>query len=74
MVYFLERPQFTKSADEVDCAADVWLYLLNHARDGGELPDFGSGIARMRWNASVWRTPMMNFTGTGAEHDNEGRL
>lgn len=41
---FLSVPNFTKSADEVDCAADVWLYLLNHARDGGELPDFGSGI------------------------------
>lgn len=22
----------------------MWLYLLNHARDGGELPDFGSEI------------------------------
>ena len=22
----------------------MWLYLLNHARDGGELPDFGNEI------------------------------
>lgn len=41
---FLSIPNFTKSADEVKGAVDVWLYLLNHARDGGELPDFGSGV------------------------------
>ena len=41
---FLSIPNFTKSASEVKGAADAWLYLLNHARDGGELPDFGSGI------------------------------
>ena len=22
----------------------MWLYLLNHARDGGELPDFGNEV------------------------------
>ena len=41
---FLSIPNFTKSADEVNGAVDVWLYLLNHARDGVELPDFGSGV------------------------------
>ena len=41
---FLSVPNFTKSASEVKGPADAWLYLLNHARDGGELPDFGSGI------------------------------
>ena len=41
---FLSVPNFTKSADEVNGAAEMWLYLLNHARDGGELPAFGSGI------------------------------
>ncbi|MBR2308640.1 MAG: PD-(D/E)XK nuclease family transposase [Fibrobacter sp.] len=41
---FLSVPNFTKSADEVKGSAEVWLYLLNHARDGGELPDFGSDI------------------------------
>ena len=39
---FLSVPDFTKSADEVNGSAEMWLYLLNHARDGGELPDFGS--------------------------------
>ena len=39
---FLSVPNFTKSADEVKGSAEMWLYLLNHARDGGELPDFGS--------------------------------
>ena len=41
---FLSVPNFTKSADEVRNPADVWLYLLNHAREGGNLPNFGSGI------------------------------
>ena len=41
---FLSVPNFTKSADEVRGSADMWLYLLNHARDGGDLPTFGSGI------------------------------
>ena len=41
---FLSVPNFTKTASEVKGAADAWLYLLNHARDGGELPDFGSEI------------------------------
>ena len=41
---FLSVPNFTKSADEVKGSAEMWLYLLNHARDGGELPDFGSEI------------------------------
>ena len=41
---FLSVPNFTKSADEVNGSAEMWLYLLNHARDGGELPDFGSEI------------------------------
>ena len=25
---------------------DKWLYLLNHAKDGKELPNFGSGIMK----------------------------
>lgn len=25
-------------------SVDAWLYLLNHAGDGGEQPNFGSGI------------------------------
>ena len=41
---FLSVPNFTKSADEVKGSAEMWLYLLNHARDGGELPHFGSEI------------------------------
>lgn len=41
---FLSVPNFTKSAEEVKGSAEMWLYLLNHARDGGELPDFGSEI------------------------------
>ena len=41
---FLSVPNFTKSADEVNGSAEMWLYLLNHARDGGELPDFGNEI------------------------------
>ncbi len=41
---FLSVSNFTKSADEVKGSAEMWLYLLNHARDGGELPDFGSEI------------------------------
>lgn len=39
---FLSIPNFKKSADEVKGAVDVWLYLLNHAGDGKELPNFGS--------------------------------
>ena len=41
---FLSVSNFTKSADEVKGSAEMWLYLLNHARDGGELPDFGNEI------------------------------
>lgn len=28
----------------MDGSVDAWLYLLNHAGDGGEQPNFGSGI------------------------------
>ena len=38
---FLSIPNFTKSADEVKGSTEVWLYLLKHAMDGGELPNFG---------------------------------
>lgn len=41
---FLSVSNFTKSANEVKGSAEVWLYLLNHARDGGELPNFGNEI------------------------------
>ena len=38
---FLSIPNFTKSADEVKGSTEAWLYLLKHAMDGGELPNFG---------------------------------
>ena len=36
--------KFKKSAGEVDGSLDAWLYLLNHAGDGKELPDFGNEV------------------------------
>jgi len=41
---FLSVPNFKKSIDDVDSSVDKWLYLLNHAKDGKELPNFGSEI------------------------------
>ena len=35
---------FKKSIEEVYSSIDKWLYLLNHAKDGKELPNFGSDI------------------------------
>lgn len=40
----ISLPQFKKSAGEVKDSVDAWLYLLNHASDGKELPDFGNEI------------------------------
>ena len=40
----ISLPKFKKSAGEVDGSVDAWLYLLNHAGDGKELPDFGNNI------------------------------
>ena len=37
-------PKFKKSAGEVRNSVDAWLYLLNHAGDGKELPSFGNEI------------------------------
>ncbi len=37
-------PNFKKSIEEVNSSIDKWLYLLNHAKDGKELPNFGSDI------------------------------
>jgi len=41
---FFSVPNFKKSIEEVNGAVDKWLYLLNHAKDGNELPNFGSEI------------------------------
>ena len=41
---FFSVPNFKKSVEEVNGAVDKWLYLLNHAKDGNELPNFGSEI------------------------------
>ena len=41
---FLSVPNFKKSIEEIDSSIDKWLYLLNHAKDGKELPNFGSEI------------------------------
>ena len=41
---FFSVPNFKKSVEEVNWAVDKWLYLLNHAKDGKELPNFGSEI------------------------------
>ena len=37
---------FNKTADEVKTPVDTWLYILKHARDGKELPHFGSDIVK----------------------------
>ena len=37
-------PNFKKSIEEVNSSIDKWLFLLNHAKDGKELPNFGSDI------------------------------
>lgn len=41
---FLSVPNFKKSIEEVYSSIDKWLYLLNHAKDGKKLPNFGSDI------------------------------
>ncbi|MCQ2125577.1 MAG: Rpn family recombination-promoting nuclease/putative transposase [Fibrobacter sp.] len=38
----ISLPNFKKSAKDVQGALDAWLYLLNHASDGTELPTFGN--------------------------------
>ena len=43
---FFSLPNFKKTLKEIDGSVDAWLYLLSHAGDGGELPDFGSDIIR----------------------------
>ena len=43
---FFSVPNFKKSVEEVDTTVDKWLYLLNHAKDGKELPNFGSEIMK----------------------------
>ena len=40
----ISLPKFKKTAGEVDGSLDAWLYLLNHAGDGKELPDFGNEV------------------------------
>ena len=37
-------PRFNKTVDEIVNPIDVWLYVLKHASDGKELPNFGSSI------------------------------
>lgn len=37
-------PRFNKTVDEIVDPIDVWLYVLKHASDGKELPNFGSAI------------------------------
>ena len=41
---FFSLPNFKKSAEEVSGSLDAWLYLLNHAGDSNDLPNFGSEI------------------------------
>ena len=41
---FFSVPNFKKSIEEVNSSIDKWLYLLNHAKDGKKLPNFGSDI------------------------------
>lgn len=38
----ISLPNFKKTEAEVSGALDAWLYLLNHAKDGKELPSFGN--------------------------------
>lgn len=38
----ISLPNFKKSAKDVQGSLDAWLYLLNHASDGTELPTFGN--------------------------------
>ena len=40
----ISLPKFKKSESEVSGSVDAWLYLLNHAGDGKELPHFGNEI------------------------------
>ena len=40
----ISLPKFKKSISEVNDSVDAWLYLLNHAGDGKELPHFGNEI------------------------------
>ena len=35
---------FNKTIDEVKTACDMWIYILRHAGDGKELPDFGNPV------------------------------
>lgn len=40
----ISLPRFKKSIGEVNGSVDAWLYLLNHAGEGKELPNFGNEI------------------------------
>ena len=40
----ISLPKFKKSESEVSGSVDAWLYLLNHAGDGKDLPHFGNEI------------------------------
>lgn len=40
----ISLPNFKKSIGEVNGTMDAWLYLLNHAGDGKELPRFGNKV------------------------------
>ena len=40
----ISLPNFKKSVGEVNGTMDAWLYLLNHAGDGKELPRFGNKV------------------------------
>ena len=40
----ISLPNFKKSGSEVKGPMDAWLYLLNHAGDGKELPRFGNEV------------------------------
>lgn len=40
----ISLPRFKKSIGEIHDSVDAWLYLLNHAGEGKELPNFGNEI------------------------------
>ena len=40
----ISLPRFKKSIGEIHGSVDAWLYLLNHAGEGKELPNFGNEI------------------------------
>lgn len=46
----ISLPNFKKKEKEVNGALDAWLYLLNHAKDGKELPTFGNSAVEEALN------------------------